>query len=130
MMQEEKNIGQLARDTASDLTSIAGKEIRLASVELQENMTRAVKGFGETLAGAAILIPAATVGLIAIGFGLGTIDGLADWVAFLIVAAIAGLGGYLMMKAGKDALDLSKLFPTKTAENLRRDAQTVKEATR
>ena len=125
---EEKNIAQLARDTASDLSSIAANEVRLAAVEIQENFERAAKGLGETMVGAALLVPAFTVFLMAIGFGLGSIDGIAQWVAFLIVGVVGGIAGFAMMKAGKGALDPAALLPKKSLKRFSHDAQLVKEA--
>jgi hypothetical protein len=124
-MKEDKNIAQLARDAASDISSIAANEMRLATAELKENLSRAAKGVGESLAGAVLLIPACTVGLIAIGLGLGSIEGLADWLAMLIVAVIAGVAGFVMLRAGKGAL--GDIAPRKTLENLRRDAKILKD---
>lgn len=128
MSPDDRNLAQLARDTASDLAAVASKEVRLATVEMQQNLAQAGKGFSEAALGAALMIPAATVALIGVAFALATIDGLADWAALIIVAVVAAIAGAIMMKAGKNALDLTRLAPRKTFENLRRDANALKDA--
>lgn len=128
MSVHDKNIAELARDTAAGISSLAANEVRLAAAEVKESLETSAKGLRSAMIGAALLLPAATVGLIGLGFALASIDGVSDWLAFLIVAALAAAGGYAIMKSGKGALSPSALVPKKTVQNLRQDAQTIKEA--
>ncbi len=128
MSMEDKHLTQLARDAAADISSIAEKEVRLARIEMQENIREAVNGVTEMISSLAILIPAVTIALAACGFGLATIDGVSTWGGLAIVAGVAAIAGFALLGAGKGSLKPGALFPTKTATNLRRDAKTVKEA--
>lgn len=128
MTVEDKNLVGLAKDAVSDVSSIAQKEAQLARIEMKENIDAAVSGLAAMLASIAVLVPAMTLVLMALAFGLARIDGLSNWAAFAIVGVISGILGYAALKSGGSAITLDALTPSKTAKNLRRDAQTLKEA--
>lgn len=128
MTVQDKSVAELAKDAMSDVSSIAQKEAQLARIEIKENIDTAMHGLSGMVSSVAILIPAITLVLMAIAFGIANIDGMATWASFAIVGVISGIVGYIALKSGRSAISPDALAPSKTAKNLRRDAQTLKEA--
>lgn len=126
--QFEKSIGRLAREAAVDIGDIVSKEVKLGQAEITDNIENAINGVVEIVIGAAILIPALTLALLAAAYGLATIEGVSQWAGALIVAVIAGLGGYALLMAGRRNIGPKQLFPQRMVRSIRRDADAVKEA--
>ena len=123
-----RSAGSLLADAMGNVSALVRNEADLARAEISENVTRAGVALG-MIAAAAIL---ALVALIVLATAL--VAGLAEaglhpgWAALIVGVALAAIA-YVLFHKGTDDLKLSSLAPTRTAKNLRRDAEAVKEAT-
>ena len=123
-----RSAGSLLADAMGNVSALVRNEVDLARAEISENVTRAGVALG-MIAAAAIL---ALVALIVLATAL--VAGLAEaglhpgWAALIVGVALAAIA-YVLFHKGTDDLKLSSLAPTRTAKNLRRDAEAVKEAT-
>lgn len=120
----------LVREALTQVSTLVRREVDLARTEVGENMNKAV-GALISLAMALVFgivalngISAALVALIVNLFDIGT-----GW-ASLIVAVLFAIIALVLLSKGKKDLQARSLAPTRTATNVQRDAETVKEATK
>ncbi len=116
----------LVEDAFRQMSGLLRSEVDLARAEISENLTRAVKGIVLILVAALLAVTALHVlagALVAFFVELGLTPGLAA----LAVAGLFGLVAAVMIFMGVNALKLSSMAPTRTAKNLKRDANAVKE---
>ncbi|HEY0103892.1 MAG TPA: phage holin family protein [Brevundimonas sp.] len=130
MAAQDKPIGSLLQDAAGDIGSIVRNEARLAQAEIKENLHRAMTGAISALLGAVVLIPALTLLLFSLAYALDDYDVVPRWAAALIAAAVGAVIGAILLARAKAALKPAALAPSRTADNLKQDAQLVKEQVR
>lgn len=130
MTTQEKPVGSLLQDAAGDISSIVSNEVRLAKAEIRENLHRAVGGAVSALMGAVVLIPALTLLLFALAFGLAELELVPLWAGALIAAVVGAVIGAILLGRAKAALKPEALAPTRTVDNLKQDKQMVKEQVR
>ena len=123
---EAKGAGSIISDVLSHVSNLVRKEVDLARAEISENLTKAGIAIG-LIAGALIV---ALVALIVLATAL--VAALSEimepgWAALLVGVAFAVIAFAMVMKGVND-LKGSSLAPTRTAKNVRRDAEVVKEA--
>ena len=125
-VREERSFGELLGELSEDVSTLLRQEVRLARAEMSRTLSRATTdavklGAGAlvALAGGLTVVAALVLGLIALG--------LAAWVSALIIGALLGVAGYVMLRNGLQ--DLKRMDPTphRTVETLRDDLQWVKE---
>lgn len=127
----QRSASSLIGDALTHMSSLVRKEVDLARAEVSENMTRAIVAIG-LLAAALIfaltalnVLAAALVAAIAVlleEYGIG-----AGWAA-LIVGVLFAIIAAIMASKGANDLKGTSLAPTRTAENLRKDRDAVKES--
>ena len=127
MNDNSKSTPNLVSEALSHVSSLVRKEVDLARAEINENLSRAGVAIGLIVAAAIIALTALNVLAAALVAGLteAGIDG--GWAALIVGAGFAILAFALMAK-GLNDLKLSSLAPNRTAKNIKRDAQAVKEA--
>lgn len=130
MAAQEKPIGSLLQDAAGDIASIVRNEARLAQAEIRDNLHHAMMGVASALIGAVVLIPSLTMVLFGLAYGLAELDVVPMWVGSLIAAVVGSVIGAVLLARAKAALKPEALAPTRTADNLKQDAQLVKEQAR
>ncbi len=116
-----RSFPQLFTDLIEQVTSLLGKEVRLARAELSENVTSAAMGIAFIVGGAVLMIPALVILLEAAVAALNE-AGFAPYWSALIVGGAAILIGIVLALVGINRLKVKRLAPTKTIEQLRRDA--------
>lgn len=116
----------LFADLFGQTTRLMSSELALARAELSEKIAQAVGGLALLVGGAVFLIGAVNVLLAAAVTALVDAGVAAPW-ASLIVAALVGVVGGLLVWNGLGNLKVSRLAPTRTAEQMRRDVHLVKE---
>ncbi|GAB5415634.1 MAG: phage holin family protein [Congregibacter sp.] len=113
--------------TALDrVNSLLRNEVDLARAEVNDNVEKAGVAISVLVAAVVFALTALNVLIGALIAGLaelGMDEGLA---ALLVGGALAALA-FVLSKKGLDDLRLSSLAPTRTAENVKRDANAVKE---
>lgn len=121
-----RSAGGLLTDALSHVSALVRSEVDLARAEVNVNLKRAAVAIG-LLVGAVILILTALNVLTAALVAALTEAGIpAVWSA-LIVGLLFALAAWLMARKGMEDLKANSLAPTRTAKNVKRDAQAVKE---
>lgn len=122
----DKSIGALLNDTVRYLIRLVRGEVALAKAEVQQSIRTAITGLILILVAVVIAISAINV-LSAALVGALVEQGVSHVWAALIVAAVLCVVAVVFGWLGVNALKPANLFPTQTAENVRRDARAIKE---
>jgi xanthine/uracil permease len=123
---ETRSVGELLRDLANDVTALIRQEMTLARTEAQDKVQQTVVAVMAIVAGALIAFAALIILLDALVYGL-TEAGLERWLAALIVGVVVALIGFLLVRKGQKDLSATRLAPERTAANVRKDINLVKE---
>jgi hypothetical protein len=124
-----RSIPEVLADAMNQFTILVRKETQLARAEMTEKLGDLALGLGLLVGGAVLLIPALVILLEAavnalIDAGLG-----AAWAALIVGVAALALGGVLLV-LGIGRLRAAQPVPTRTIEQLQRDAEVVKQQVR
>ena len=111
----------LVTEAMSRVSNLVREEFNLARAEMDENLRRALAAIGMLVAAVVIALNVLAGALSAALVEMGMAPG---WAA-LTVGAAFGLIAWALMAKGTNDLKLSSLAPTRTAANLKRDANTV-----
>ena len=117
----------LISEALAHMSTLVRKEFDLARAELSQNLNRAMVAIG-LLVGAVVF---ALVALIVLAGALTAAIaelGIEEGWAALIVGVIFAIIAAIMASKGANDLKASSLAPTRTAENLRKDKDAVKES--
>ena len=125
---ELRSVPGLIASVATDLADLVRKESELLRSELSQTISTATKAALGLVAGAVMLLGAFLCLLAAAVLGLSYVVPPA-WAAVL-VAVVAGLIGVILIAAGTKKAEPGKLKPERFTEQLRRDAQMIKEQMR
>lgn len=122
---EERPLGELFADLASETSTLFRNEVALAKVELTDKATRVGKNVASLVIGGAIAYAA----LLAICAAVILLLDMAmpAWLAALIVGAIVGCIAWLLISKAVTALRQTELKPQETVESLKEDAQWIKD---
>jgi hypothetical protein len=124
-MQTERTLPELTRDLAGQLGDLFRNEARLARAETMENIRDLGGAMIRVLVGAALAGAAVTMALMAVAFGLG--ESVPMWAAALVSALIGAVAAYLLIQSGRKALTRENITLPRTASNVSRDLQMIKE---
>lgn len=122
---ENRSVGELLRDLANDVTNLIRQELVLARTEAQEKMNQTMTAVFAIIAGALLAFAALIILLQALVVGLSNF--MYDWVAAILVGGVVAIIGFIMVRKGQNDLSASRLAPDRTAANLRKDVNLVKE---
>jgi hypothetical protein len=124
-----RSIPEIFTDVINQLMTLFRKETALARAEMSEKISQAVAGLAMIVIGAVLLIPALVILLEA---GVAALDraGFPHEYSTLIAGGGALLLGIILLLVGVSRLKAENLAPTKTIEQLQRDAAAVKEQVR
>ncbi|MBV0913204.1 phage holin family protein [Rhodobacteraceae bacterium ASV31] len=109
------------------LSGLLRSELNLARAEVDRNLRRAGMAVGLLVAAVILFLTALNVLAAALVSGLAELGLDAAW-ASLIVGVVFALVGWAHMHKGLGDLKLPSLAPSRTTENVKRDAQAVKGA--
>ena len=123
---EARSIGELLRDLASDSASLVQQEFALARAEAEAKLHQMIMAAIELLVGALVAFAALIILLDAGVYSLAE-AGLQRWLAALIVGGVVAVIGFLLVRKGQKDLSATRLAPERTAANLRKDLDLVKE---
>lgn len=121
------SIGELINDLSQDVTLLVRQEIQLAKVEMQQKLTRITTDLASLVAGGVV----ATLGGLALTAAvilllIGPV-GLSPWLAALIVGAVLGVTGLVLVRRGVTDLKRTDPTPRRTLDTIRDDIELVKE---
>ena len=124
--RDDRSLGQLFGDLTRQLGTLVRKEIELARTEVTTQARTVGRDAALLGAGAALAYAAGLIALVAISLLLVDI-GVRPWVAFLIVAAVAGAIAGVLVQRGRGQLEKADLAPRQTIDTLKEDAEWAKE---
>ena len=122
-----KSAGNLLNDALTHVSSLVRSEVDLARAEVNENLKTAGLAIGLIVGAVVVALTALNVLSAALVAAL-TEAGIPGGWSALLVGVIFAIIAYVMANKGTNDLKLSSLAPTRTAKNVKRDAQAVKEA--
>jgi uncharacterized membrane protein YqjE len=125
--RDERGVGELVKDLASQTSTLVRQEIQLAQAEVTEKGKVAGKGAG-LLAAAAVFAVLALGALSAALIAL-LDDAMPTWVAALIVMALWAIVAAVLAKAGQSALKRATPPVPQTVETVKEDIQWAKTQT-
>jgi len=128
-MMQDRSVPALFSDLIENVTTLFRKEVQLAKTELSEKAAQAGTASTSIGIGGVILLGALIMFLHAIVAWL-AVAGIGPHWGFLIVAIVVGIIGYVALQKGISNLKASRLMPTRTVEQLQRDAAVAKEQVR
>jgi hypothetical protein len=120
--------GSLVGDALAQISRLIRGEVALARAEVEENIRAAAAGLGMVVAGLVVALTALNVLAAALVAALTELGLDGGWAALIVGVALAALAA-VMATAGARKLSPGALAPSRTADNLRRDAETIKEGT-
>lgn len=121
-----KGVGTLLTEALAHISTLLRKEVDLARAEISENVNRAAVAVGLLVAALVIALTSLNILSAALVAAITELGIAAGWSA-LIVGGLWAIIALILAKKGLNDLKLSSLAPTRTAENVRKDAHVVKE---
>jgi len=122
---ENKPIGDLFGDLATEMSNLVRQEVALARVELSQKAKHVGKNVGYLVVGGAVAYAAALAIIAAIIMLLARY--MPDWGAALLVGIIVAGVGWLLIGKALSALQQTEVTPRQTVETLKEDATWMKE---
>ena len=122
---ENKPLGVLFGDLASEMSNLVRQEVALARVEISQKAKHVGKNVGYLVVGGAVAYAAALAIIAAIIMLLGRY--MPDWGAALLVGVIVAGIGWLLIGKALSALQETDMTPRQTVETLKEDATWMKE---
>lgn len=125
--QTPDTTANLIGEAMAHLSSLVRKEVDLARAEVNQNISRAGTAIGLLAAAFVASIVALNVLTAAIVAGLAEAGMTPGWAALLVGVVLAVIAAVLASKGAND-LKVSSIAPSRTVENIKRDANTMKGA--
>lgn len=126
LAKEEKSLGDLFSELATETSNLVKQEVALAQVELTQKAVKVGKNIGFLVVGGAVAFTALLAFVAALIIGLGQ---LLDnyWLSALIVGIIILVAAGVLIMSAVNALKNTGLTPTQTVETIKEDAQWLKD---
>ena len=122
---ENRPLGDLFGDLATDMSSLVRQEVTLAKLEITQKAKLVGRNVGYLVIGGAVAYAAVLAIIAALIMLLSRV--IPDWGSALIVGAVVGLIGWLLIGKAMMTLQHADLTPRETVETLKEDATWMKE---
>lgn len=122
---ENRPLGDLFGDLATDMSNLVRQEVTLAKVEITQKAKYVGRNVGYLVIGGAVAYAALLAIIAAIIMLLAKF--VPGWGSALIVGAVVGGIGWLLIGKAMAALQQADLTPRETVETLKEDATWMKE---
>ncbi len=134
LVKEERSLGDLFSELASETGTLVRQEVALAQTELTQKAAAVGKNVGFLVAGGAVGYTALLVVLAAVVIGLtqfiSYLSGwhliTSAWIAATIVGLVVGTVAYVLVTSALAKLKDMELTPRQTVETLKEDAEWLK----
>ncbi len=123
--KQDRSIGELFSELASESSLLVRQEIALAKAELTQKATRVGRDVGYLVLGGAVAYAALLALLAALILLLAYV--MPAWAAALVVAVLVGIVGAILVSKALADLKRTDVTPRQTVETLKEDAQWAKE---
>jgi len=124
LVKEERSLGDLFSELASETSTLVRQEVALAQTELTQKAASVGKNVGFLVVGGAVGYAALLAVLAAAVIGLAQF--VPAWAAALIVGAAVGIVAFVLVSSALKALQKTDLTPRQTVESLKEDAEWLK----
>jgi hypothetical protein len=132
--KEERSLGELFSELATETSTLVRQEVSLAQTELTQKATNVGKNVGSLAVGGAVSYMALWVIMAAVVIGLtqfiSWLTGwqliTSAWVGATVVGLVVAVVGYMLVTKALAKLKNADLTPRETVESLKEDAQWLK----
>lgn len=124
--KQDRPLGSLFGDLASELATLIRQELALARAELTQKASEVGKNLGYLAIGGAVAYAGFLAIMAALIIGLAAL-GLPWWLAPLLVGLVVAGIGYFLVQKGLDALKSSNLAPRQTIESIKESREWAKD---
>ena len=125
----DRSIGEIASDLARDVPLLVRQEIELAKTEMREKGRIVGPALG--LLGGALVVALCAAGVLTAFLVIAFAEFLDAWLAALVVGGLLAATAAALAYAGKERFEeAGSPLPEETIENVKEDAQWVKEQAR
>src|SRR5215204_4810100 len=121
---DNKPLGDLFSDLASEMSNLVRQEVALAKVEVGQKAKHVGRNVGYLVVGGAVAYAAMLAVIAAIIMLLDNV--MPSWGAALLVGVIVAGIGWLLIGKALSALQQTELTPRETVETLKEDATWMK----
>jgi uncharacterized membrane protein YqjE len=125
MTKDEKSLGDLFSELASETSNLVKQEVSLAQAELTQKAVKVGKNVGYLVVGGAVGYAALLAFIAALIIGLSYL--IPAWAAALVVGIVVAIAAAVMIMSALSALKNTGLTPTQTVETIKEDAQWLKD---
>jgi len=125
LIKDERSLGDLFSELASETSTLVRQEVALAQVELTKKAAVVGKNVGFLAVGGAVGYAAFLTILAAVIVLLSYLIPL--WAAALVVGIVVGVTAYFLISSALDELKKTELAPRETVESIKEDAQWLKD---
>ncbi|HEY0515223.1 MAG TPA: phage holin family protein [Thermoanaerobaculia bacterium] len=131
--KDDRSIGQLLKELTQESSTLLKQEVDLAKTEMSEKASRVGANLGEVAVGGAVALLGAIALLLFVINGLASLlskfmsEGIAVWLAPLIVGAILAAIGYSLVKKALANLKHESITPQKTTQSLQENKEWLKQ---
>jgi len=124
----DRSIAAVLSDIVGDLQQIVRAEMRLAKVEVREELAKAKQGAAMLMTAGVVLVLAVGLALLAAVYALALV--WPPWAAALVVAVVVAAAGGVLATTGLHRLKDVNIAPPKTVSTVRENIQWAKTRTR
>ena len=124
---EERSIGELFGELSQDMSLLVRQEAQLAKTEMQAKLSRVTGDLISLAAGGVVALVGGLAITAAVILLLIHPIGVTPWLAALIVGALLGIVGWVMLQRGLKDLKRTDPTPRRTVETIKDDIQWAKE---
>lgn len=128
--ERDRTVPELVSSVIGQISTLFRKEVQLARAEMGEKLGSMGTAVVPLAAGGGMVFAALILLLFALAALVTNLFGIATGWSLLIVGVLAAIIGYALIRGGLSKLSAANLMPSRTAEQLSRDAQVAKETVR
>ena len=124
---DKRSIGELFGELSQDMGLLVKQEAQLAKTEMQDKLAKVTADLVSLAAGGIVaLVGGLAVTAFIILFLIDPV-GLKPWLSALLVGAVMGMAGWMMLQRGLKNLKRTDPTPRRTVETIKDDIQWAKE---
>jgi len=120
-METNRPVSQVLQDIVQNIQEIIRAEFHLAKAEMKQEGSKAAVGAGIIAAGGLMALYSGGFLLLAAVYALSMI--LTPWQSALIVAVVTGVGGAILVSAGRRRLKEVHPTPQRTVETMKENLE-------
>jgi len=126
-LRDERTFGELLGQLSQDTTLLVRQELQLAKTEINEKISRAAGNVASLATGGLVSWAGALAFVAGIILVLTQVVGLPAWLAALLVGALLGITGLVMVRGALRNLKRIDPSPHRTVKTIEDDIQWAKE---